>query len=285
MHEAVRETYGPTDLSSLPMFAGGFINFGHWQAVDLTGPIGEAERIRSQQDLYRRVLDAAGLAAAPDAGGPDAAAREGAAPPKDARVLEVGCGLGMGCALALREYGPASVTGLDVHPAQLARARAAHAGLLTEQPERLRFAQGAAEQIPFPDGEFDILLSVEAAQHFPDLTAFAAEAARVLRPGGRVAVAGFFTADDSPERPAQLASLLHTFETGLDLARPVTALTEALTTAGCTEVRTESLGPHVWPGWDTWLSRWWAPDTWPRNFLNAYRRGILDYYLVTATRP
>ncbi|MER5637010.1 methyltransferase domain-containing protein [Kitasatospora sp. NPDC002227] len=258
---AVRETYGPADLSREPVFAGGFINFGHWHGIDLAEPLGEAERIRSQENLYRRVLDAAEL-------------------PKEARVLEVGCGLGMGCALTLREYDPAAVTGVDIHPEQLRRARERH----TESAQ-LRFTQGAAEQLPFDKSEFDAVISVEAAQHFPDLAAFATEAARVLRPGGRVAVTSFFAADDTPERPAQLAELLPTFADGLDLARPATALAEAFAAAGLEGVGTVSIGDQVWPGWDTWLGRLWAPDTWPRNFRKAWQRGILDYYLVTARQP
>ncbi|MFJ9692449.1 methyltransferase domain-containing protein [Kitasatospora sp. NPDC101183] len=265
MGPAVSETYGPEDLSRNPIFAGGFINFGHWQGIDLAGPVGEAERVRSQEDLYRHVLAAA-------------------EPPPSAAILEVGCGLGMGCALALREYGGAGATGMDIHPEQLRRARDTHAGLLRSEPERLRFVRGAAERMPFGAGEFDLVVSVEAAQHFPDVAAFAAETARVLRPGGRVAVASFFTVDGEPGRPAELAALLETFANGLDIARPVGALTDAMGAAGLTGVRAESMGRHVWPGWDAWLGRWWAPDTWPRNFLRAYERGILDYYLVLAER-
>lgn len=264
MRPMVEETYGPADLSAKTIFAGGFINFGYWRAVDLDAPLGEADRIRSQEDLYRHVLNLAG-------------------PLEDAKVLEVGCGLGMGCALALREYAPAAVTGMDIHPQQLQRARSAHAALLMREQGRLRFAQGAAERMPFADGEFDAVVSVEAAQHFPDLAAFAAETARVLRPGGRVAVASFFTVDDAPGRPGQLAGLLDTYANGLDIARPVTAITEAFTTAGLTKVRAEPIGRHVWPGWDLWLSRQWAVGTWPRNFLRAYEQRILDYYLIVAS--
>ncbi|MFD0266532.1 methyltransferase domain-containing protein [Streptomyces sp. NPDC127106] len=266
MRPAVEETYGPADLSRESVFAGGFINFGYWNAVDLSSPLGEAERIRSQQDLYRQVLDAAG-------------------PLARLRVLEVGCGLGMGCALALEEYGPADVTGMDIHPQQLERARGTHVALLREEPGRLRFVRGAAERMPFGDGEFDSVVSVEAAQHFPDLAAFAAETARVLRPGGRVAVASFFTVDDAPDRPAELAGLLPTFETGLDIARPVASLTAAFGAAGLADARARSIGPGVWPGWDTWLARLWVPGTWPRNFFRAYERRVIDYYLVTAVRP
>ncbi|MFF9202371.1 class I SAM-dependent methyltransferase [Streptomyces sp. NPDC014986] len=266
MRPVVRETYGPADLSGQRSFAGGFINFGYWRAVDLGLPLSEVERIRSQEDLYRRVLDAAGS-------------------PPGPKVLEVGCGLGMGCAVTLREHGSAAVTGMDIHPEQLRRARDAHAELLRQEPARLRFVQGAAESMPVEDGEFDAVISVEAAQHFPDLGAFAAETWRVLRPGGRVAVASFFTVDDAPGRPEELARLLDSYASGLDIARPVRALADAFAEAGLTGVRVESIGPQVWPGWDLWLSRWWAPGTWPRNFLRAYEQGILDYYLVTADRP
>ncbi|MFQ6193810.1 class I SAM-dependent methyltransferase [Streptomyces sp. NPDC000405] len=266
MRSVVRETYGPADLGKEKIFAGGFINFGYWRAIDLAVPLGVPERVRSQEDLYRHVLDSAG-------------------PLGGLNVLEVGCGLGMGCALALSEYGPAAVTGMDIHPQQLERARGAHAGTLRREPGRLRFVRGAAERMPFEDDEFGTVVSVEAAQHFPDLTAFAAETARVLRPGGRVAVASFFTVDDAPGRPGELAGLLDTYANGLDIARPVTALTEAFTTAGLTGVRAESIGRHVWPGWDRWLGREWAAGTWPRNFLRAYEQRILDYYLVTADRP
>ncbi|MEU9607220.1 methyltransferase domain-containing protein [Streptomyces sp. NPDC048057] len=265
MRPTVHETYGPADLSREPIFGGGFINFGYWRAVDLTRPLGEQERVRSQQDLYRHVLDTVALT-------------------EHSSVLEVGCGLGMGSALALEEYGPAAVTAVDIHPQQLQRARETHVDLLRREPGRLRFVQGAAEEIPLEDGGFDAVVSVEAAQHFPDLDAFARETSRVLRPGGRTAVTSFFTVDDAPARPEELAGLLDTFANGLDIARPVSALADAFSAAGLTDVRVESIGAQVWPGWDLWLSRWWAPDTWPRNFLRAFERGILDYHVVTATR-
>ncbi|MFK0294718.1 class I SAM-dependent methyltransferase [Streptomyces sp. NPDC090442] len=266
MRPTVEEAYGPADMSGEPIFAGGFINFGYWQAIDLSRSLSEADRVRSQEDLYRHVLDAAGLS-------------------PDTEMLEVGCGLGMGCAVALREYGPAAVTGMDIHPEQLQRARRAQAVLLHADPARLSFVRGAAERMPFEDGQFDVVISVEAAQHFPDLVAFASETARVLRPGGRAVVTSFFTVDDAAGRPDELARLLESYANGLDIARPVRALADAFTAAGLTDVRIESIGVYVWPGWDLWISRSREPRTWLRNFLRAYEQQVLDYFVVTAGWP
>ncbi|MEV4440770.1 methyltransferase domain-containing protein [Streptomyces sp. NPDC049577] len=266
MAPVVQETYGPADLGATPLFGGGFINFGHWHGIDLDRLPTEDDRIRSQQALYRHVLAAL-------------------APTEGLRAVEVGCGLGTGCAVALGEYGFAQVTGMDIHPQQLDRARRAQAGLLAGPAERLRFVQGAAESMPFGDAEFDRLYSVEAAQHFRDLDAFARETARVLRPGGRAAVTSFFVPDADPARPAQLAALLDTFATGLDVAHSIPELTAGLERSGLTDIRVVSIGAAVWPGWDRWLSTMWQPGTWPRNFLRAYREGLLDYFTITAARP
>ncbi|MFC5722343.1 class I SAM-dependent methyltransferase [Streptomyces gamaensis] len=266
MAPAVRETYGPDDLSSTPGFAGGFINFGHWQGIDLDRPLTEEDRIRSQRAMYRHVLGSL-------------------APAVGLSALEVGCGLGMGCAAALEEYGFGRVTGMDIHPQQLERARRAQSRLLADSPERLRFVHGAAEKMPFDDAGFDRVYSVEAAQHFRDLDAFARETARVLRPGGRAVVTSFFVPDADPARTGQLADLLDSFARGLDVAHSVPELTGSLERSGLTGIRVTAIGASVWPGWDRWLSARWEPGTWPRNFLRAYHEGLLDYYTVTADRP
>ncbi|GLF95504.1 class I SAM-dependent methyltransferase [Streptomyces yaizuensis] len=263
---AVEEAYGPADLSSMSLFGGGFINFGHWQGIDLGRPLTEHDRISSQQAMYRHVLGTL-------------------APTGELRALEVGCGLGAGAAVALEESGLDHVTGMDIHPQQLERAGQANARLLARRPEQLRFVRGAAEEMPFGDGEFDCLYTVEAAQHFRDLDAFARETARVLRPGGRAAVASFFVPGADPAASGRLAELLDTFAGGLDVAHTIPSLVGTLERAGLADVRVSSIGTWVWPGWDRWLARTWEPGTWPRNFLRAFREGILDYFTVTAERP
>jgi SAM-dependent methyltransferase len=96
-------------------------------------------------------------------------------------VLDLCCGAGL-LAGAAADRG-ATASGLDFSPAMLAVARAAHPGL--------RLAEGDAEAIPFPDGSFDAVVSSFGIHHVPRPERALAEALRVLRPGGRLAVSAW----------------------------------------------------------------------------------------------
>jgi cyclopropane fatty-acyl-phospholipid synthase-like methyltransferase len=252
--EVRNHVYGANDLSALSAFGGGFINFGYWRDIVLDGAITLEQRVASQQAMYDLVVDALQISTGD-------------------RVLEVGCGRGIGAASVLRRN-PARVCGIDLMPEQVARATAANTDL------RLTFEQGAAAAIPFPDGSFNRLLSVEAAQHFEDLSGFARESHRVLEPAGRFALATFFAADE--HAAPELARLLDSFATGLDLAHPIAAMQDALRAAGFTEVAATSIGEHVWHCFDRWIEQSEYRDSWARNWIPLVERGLVDYYLVTA---
>jgi SAM-dependent methyltransferase len=100
-------------------------------------------------------------------------------------VLDVACGTG-NATLPAAATG-AVVTGLDLTPAMLATAakRAADAGC------RAEWREGDAEDLPFGDGSFDAVLSAFGAMFAPRHEVVAGELARVLRPGGRLAMANW----------------------------------------------------------------------------------------------
>jgi arsenite methyltransferase len=103
------------------------------------------------------------------------------------RVVDLGSGSGMDVLFAALRVGPAGhVTGVDFTAEQLAKARrlAAGAGL-----DHVEFVEGRIESVPLPDGCCDCAISNGVINLAPDKRAVFAEAARLLRPGGRLAIA------------------------------------------------------------------------------------------------
>jgi SAM-dependent methyltransferase len=103
------------------------------------------------------------------------------------RGLDIGCGPAfLACELG-HEVGPAGrIVGLDESPEMLevARARIAREGL----GDRVEVRQGDAARLDFPDGSFDFATVVQVYLYVSDVEGALAEATRVLRPGGRLAV-------------------------------------------------------------------------------------------------
>lgn len=105
--------------------------------------------------------------------------------PRDV-VLDVGCGFAEHDMLWARRYTPQNLIGVNISFEQLVMAAQLH-------PHRKRVNVGLlvadAVRLPFADASFDAVLGVESAFHFRTRKAFFAEALRVLKPGGRLALA------------------------------------------------------------------------------------------------
>jgi SAM-dependent methyltransferase len=103
------------------------------------------------------------------------------------RVLDLGSGAGTDSLVAAQMVGPGGrVTGIDMTPEMLQKARAATAELGVTNVE---FVEGEAEQLPFPDASFDVVISNGVIDLIPDKDAVFAEIHRVLAPGGRIQIA------------------------------------------------------------------------------------------------
>ncbi len=117
------------------------------------------------------------------------------------RVLDVACGTGvLACAAAERVGTSGAVVGLDINEEMLVVAR--------RKSESIQWCHGQAESLPFPDESFDAVVSQFGFMFFEDQVASLLEMMRVLRPGGRMAVAVCDALDHSPGY-AVLAELLH----------------------------------------------------------------------------
>jgi arsenite methyltransferase len=103
------------------------------------------------------------------------------------RVLDLGSGAGTDSLVAAQMVGgEGRVTGIDMTPAMLAKARAAAAELGVANVE---FVEGEAERLPFSDASFDVVISNGVIDLIPDKDAVFSELHRVLAPGGRIQIA------------------------------------------------------------------------------------------------
>jgi SAM-dependent methyltransferase len=106
------------------------------------------------------------------------------------RLLDLGCGFGRHAFEAARRG--ASVVALDAGRDEVEGVRATFGGMVDAGElatiTRAGAVQGDALHLPFADGAFDRVIASEVLEHIPDDVAAMAELARVLRPGGTMAV-------------------------------------------------------------------------------------------------
>lgn len=122
-------------------------------------------------------------------------------------VLELGCGMGFN-AVALAQGSPdRRVEGIDLTEGHVNAARRAGAGL-----PNLRIVQGSYHQLPWQAGEFDAALAVETLCQSTDLPQALSEAARVLRPGGRLLNIDCFRSQPIDRFPEDLQTAMRLVE-------------------------------------------------------------------------
>ncbi len=104
--------------------------------------------------------------------------------PDVAECLDVGCGTGRLLEQIAHRFPRFNLTGLDLADQMLCQAAA-------RLPSSVCLIQGDAEQLPFSDSCFDLLLSSSTFQWLPSLQECFGELYRVIRPGGRVVFSMF----------------------------------------------------------------------------------------------
>ena len=149
-----------------------------------------------------------------------------------ARVVDVACGSGATALLLVRELGCVTV-GVDLGARAIDQARRA-----TPAGARASFEVGDAETLPLPDAGFDVALSECSLCTFPDKPRAIAEMARVVRPGGTIAIADVTA--DLDALPAKLRTALARVACVAD-ARSADDYAALLRDAGCEPLAIE---PH-----------------------------------------
>jgi len=181
-------------------------------------------------------------------------------------VVDLGAGAGFDCFLAARAVGPTGrVIGVDMTPEMVGRAReiARETGY-----DNVDFRLGEIEHLPVADATADVIISNCVINLSPDKPAVYAEAFRVLKPGGRLAVSDVVATAELPAEWKEDMALRCTCISG---ASPVSEVEEMLRAAGFVDISV-------------------SPKDQSREFIGTWEPGrkLEDYVLsagITATKP
>ena len=147
-----------------------------------------------------------------------------------ARILDVGCGTGYAANKAKFFFPDSTIVGLDSAEGMLVKASQVHEGI------PLSWIQADAQDLPFKDQSFDLVLSNLAYQWVGDIKAAFREAHRVLSPKGTLNITLF-----GAQTCAELFSSLRAFHPGLDFGHlpSVEQVRGALQEAGFTDSKVD----------------------------------------------
>jgi microcystin synthetase protein McyJ len=212
------------------------------------------------------------------------------------RVLDVGFGFAEQDFYWLDRFKVAHITGLNITPMQVERAkRRVCARKLTD---RLDLRLGSATQIPFASGSFSKVTALECAFHFMTRELFFHEAFRVLAPGGRLALADGMPAPGQ-ETPSLLTKLmLRGWATPLENYYDRDVYKQKLEACGFVNVRYRSIALDVFPGTLKYkelrrsgltLEDAAIPELNAQERADALKKwetmGLTDYLIVSADKP
>lgn len=118
----------------------------------------------------------------------------------NSKILEVGSGRGGGCYYIHKYLSPKYMVGLDIasNAVKLANGYFKTSGI--------EFVQGSAEQLPFEDASFDVVINVESSHTYGSVEKFLIEVKRVLRKDGYFLLADIRTAKDFRLLEQQIAN-------------------------------------------------------------------------------
>ena len=162
-HERKVENLYSGGVENFANWHNGYLNFGLWEN-------GNTDYIKAAENLVRRMGDILGLN-------------------ETSKLLDVAPGMGTQDIYLLENFAPQSIDGLDVTWKHIEHGR--RRSREADAEDRVRFHHGTAIELPFPDGSFTHVLSIEGPEHFDTREKFLHEAYRVLQPGGVIAMSDY----------------------------------------------------------------------------------------------
>ncbi len=148
---------------------------------------------RVQEEFTRQAETLSVAAAFTDAGILERI-RAAVAPTQTMRILDLGCGPGILAAALAPHAGEVVACDLTHEMLERARQRCKAAGL-----QNIRFDLGRAEDLPFADGSFDVVVTRATLHHFSDPQLVVGEMVRVTRPRGKIVVTDVVCSENADE--------------------------------------------------------------------------------------
>lgn len=273
-HEHKVENFYGWGVDHYGDFHNGYLNFGLWEE-------GIEDFVSAAENLVQRMGTLLGLNT-------------------ESRLLDVACGMGTQDVYLFREFAPQSIDALDVtwKHIEFGKLRAREAGC----SERVRFHHGTATKLPFPDGHFSHVLSIEGTVHFDTRREFLHEAYRVLEPGGVVGITDYSLKRLPRNAPERFIVELVRRLWRVPKANVITSseYVEHMEQAGFVEIDLKEIGAQTIPGYYREQRR---PETIAeiskiRGFVagrlggiidvvlyRAFKMGLLEYAMVRARKP
>mmetsp|Transcript_36181 Transcript_36181/g.44259 ORF Transcript_36181/g.44259 Transcript_36181/m.44259 type:complete len:392 (-) Transcript_36181:180-1355(-) len=174
-----REYDAWTQDGILEYYWGEHIHLGYYNEEEMAAGYKKKNFIQAKYDFVDEMMKLGGISSAEDG---------------NAKVLDVGCGVGGTSRYLARQLGPdAEVTGITLSPNQVKRATE----LAVEQnTPNANFRVMNALDMEFDDDTFDVVWACESGEHMPDKEKYIQEMMRVLKPGGKFVMATWCQRDD-----------------------------------------------------------------------------------------
>ena len=294
-----------TEDGILEYYWGEHIHLGYYTDAEMAAGYKKKDFIAAKYDFIDEMMKWGGVGLEVKEATDKAAGRAPApaTPAAPLRVLDVGCGIGGTSRYIASKLGAAAnVTGITLSPKQVARGMSLVRERGLESHCQLRVCDALA--MDFADDSFDVVWACESGEHMPDKRKYVEEMARVLRPGGRIAIATWCQRDNrtapfTPKEESDLdylyAEWTHPYFISIEEYAELMGATalDKVETADWNKETIASWRHSIWVGvWDPWPvvrrpRAWWKTvrdGVCLERMHRAFDRGLMQYGMMTATK-